>query len=250
MQRSAISPAFVSPHKRYPTGLKNVNLIKAIERHWHLGGDCNCQLQLDVPIGSINGNEITCLSQAVEHSTSASTVSASDIESDGDYSRMGQHALGKTKSHDSSSVKTNASSSKDIGLRLVYPKGNRREVSAFGHIKLGHFRSRKILFSCQQLVSIHFPNMTAPVQCGAVIATIVLFNPKAYHFDTDNITGRQDFILILRSSVLLLSAEFSFFVVCFYIYWLHIFFTVISILNHAKRLILLYAPVLVCTNFP
>ena len=253
LQRSAISPAFVSPHQRYPTGFKNVNLIEVIERHRHLGGDCNCSsivpFKLGVPIGSTDGNEIACLSQVVEHSTSASTVTASDIESDGDHSRMGQHALSKTKSHDSSFVQTNACSSKDVGTRLVYPKGNRREVSAFGHIKLGHFRSRKILFSCQQLVSIHFPNMTAPIQCGAVIATIFLFNPKAYHFDTENI-GHRDFILVLRSSVLLLSAEFSFFVVCFYIPCLHIFFTAISILNHAKRLMLLYTPVLVCTIFP
>ena len=98
---------------------------------------------------------------------------------------------------------------------LIGQRSNRREVSAFGHIKSGHFRLRKILFNCQQLVSIQYPNMTAPIQCGVLVAVIMVCNYQAYHFDNDEL-GRGDFASIARCAALLLSAELSFFMVRFF----------------------------------
>jgi hypothetical protein len=150
--------------------------------------------------------------------TTASTASASDVDSDddGDGGGGGSDHEGCQQQHGTSCTAEAASKpTKSSNKGLIGQRSNRREVSAFGHIKSGHFRLRKILFNCQQLVSIQYPNMTAPIQCGVLVAVIMLCNYQAYHFDNDEL-GRGDFASIARCAALLLSAELSFFMVRFF----------------------------------
>ena len=135
-----------------------------------------------------------------------STASLSDMESttsDGDTSSNTAHGAKRQRR---GRVVQNRST-----IAALKQK-RRREASAFSHLSQGHFRDRKVLFTCQQLVSLQYPNLTAPIQCGALVATIALSN-----FDGFEQIGNGRFGPIARCSAILWGVEFSFFVVRFYV---------------------------------